>query len=38
LAAPVDVQSTPTFLINGRKFEGAIPMYKMKIILDELTK
>ena len=36
LASPVQIKSTPTFLLNGVKFEGAVPFYKLKIILDHL--
>jgi protein-disulfide isomerase/uncharacterized membrane protein len=35
-AEPVDIRSTPTFLLNGAKFEGMVPYYKLKIILDSL--
>jgi len=35
-AKPVDIRSTPTFLLNGAKFEGVVPYYKLKIILDGL--
>lgn len=37
-ADPVQISSTPTFLINGVKFEGALPYYKLKIIIDSLLK
>lgn len=37
-ADKVQLQSTPTFLVNGRKLEGVIPAYKLQIIFDELIK
>jgi len=33
---PVGIRSTPTFLLNGVKFEGTVPFYKFKVILDSL--
>ncbi|MGZ3690647.1 MAG: vitamin K epoxide reductase/DsbA family protein [Pseudobdellovibrio sp.] len=36
IAKPIDLHSTPTFVLNGAKFEGAVPYYKLKIILDYL--
>jgi protein-disulfide isomerase/uncharacterized membrane protein len=38
MADPVQIRSTPTFILNGAKFEGAVPYYKLKIILDSLLK
>lgn len=32
----VGIRSTPTFLLNGKKFEGVVPYYKLKVILDTL--
>lgn len=37
MADPVGVHSTPTFVLNGYKFEGAVPFYKLKIIMDTLA-
>lgn len=37
-AEKVELQSTPTFLLNGRKLEGVIPAYKLQILFDELIK
>jgi protein-disulfide isomerase len=38
LADPVHISSTPTFILNGSKFEGVVPYYKLKIILESLLK
>jgi protein-disulfide isomerase/uncharacterized membrane protein len=32
----VKIRSTPTFLLNGAKFEGVVPFYKLKIIMNAL--
>ncbi len=37
-AKPFNVKSTPTFLLNGVKIEGAIPLNQLFILLDELLK
>ncbi len=37
-AAKFEVQSTPTFLLNGIKFQGVLPMYQLSIIFDDLIK
>lgn len=38
LAEKVKLMSTPTFLLNGHKLEGVIPIYKLEILFDELIK
>ncbi len=35
-AEVVQIRSTPTFILNGAKFEGVVPYFKLKIILDGL--
>lgn len=37
-AAPFNVKSTPTLLINGKKIEGVLPLNQMKVILDEILR
>ncbi len=37
-ATPFNVQSTPTFLVNGVKIEGVLPFEQVSIILDEILK
>lgn len=37
-AAPFNVRSTPTYLINGVKIEGVLPIDQVQIILDEILK
>lgn len=37
-AAPFNISSTPTFLLNGVKIEGVIPFDQLSIILDEILK
>jgi len=34
-AAAVGVRSTPTFFINGRKLEGAVPFENFKTVIDQ---
>jgi protein-disulfide isomerase len=33
-----NVASTPTFLLNGVKIEGALPIDQLSIILDEIIR
>lgn len=33
-----NVKSTPTFLVNGKKIEGALPVLQLKAIIDHLLK
>lgn len=37
-AAPFNVRSTPTLIINGKKIEGVLPLNQMKVILDEILR
>lgn len=37
-AEPFSIQSTPTFLLNGKKIEGALPLNQIYILLDHLIK
>ena len=33
-----NIQSTPTFFVNGKKIEGALPVVQLKAIIDSLLK
>ena len=37
-AKPFNVRSTPTFLLNGKKIEGSLPIDQLSILIDELLK
>lgn len=37
-ATPFNVQSTPTFLVNGVKIEGVLPFDQLSMIFDEIIK
>lgn len=37
-SAPFNIRSTPTFLVNGVKIEGVLPMDQLNAIFDEILK
>jgi len=37
-ANPFNIRSTPTYLINGVKIEGVLPIDQLSVILDEIIK
>jgi len=37
-ATPFNIRSTPTYLINGAKIEGVIPLDQLSAIFDEIIK
>jgi protein-disulfide isomerase/uncharacterized membrane protein len=37
-AAPFNVESTPTFILNGVKIVGALPLQNMFLLIDEILK
>ncbi|MCP4914324.1 MAG: thioredoxin domain-containing protein [Oligoflexia bacterium] len=37
-AKPFNVKSTPTFILNGKKIEGVLPVNQLKILLDEVLR
>ena len=37
-AGPFNVRSTPTFLLNGKKIEGALPLDQMSILIDSILE
>ena len=37
-ATPFNIRSTPSYLINGAKIEGVIPLDQLSAIFDEIIK
>jgi protein-disulfide isomerase len=37
-ATPFNIRSTPSYLVNGVKIEGARPVDQLNIIFDEIIK